>query len=81
MNTAIHVNQMLDDPSYISHGRLCFARDKLGIKIRAASIENSIVVALDHLKAERSKTLFSGRSKVEMAMKELFTGKDVNGHA
>jgi len=43
---------MLDDPSYISQGKPCFACDKLVIKILVASIENSIVAALilDHLK-------------------------------
>ena len=44
--------QLLDDPSYISQGTLCF---KLLVKIMAASIKDSIVAALDHLNVSRGK--------------------------
>ena len=40
------VNQMLNYPSYISQGTLCFAYDKLFVKIIAASIVDSIVTFL-----------------------------------
>ena len=41
--------------SHISQGTLCFAYDKLFVKIMAASIEGSIVIALDHLNMSREK--------------------------
>ena len=59
------VNQMLNDPSYISQGTLCFAYDKLFVKIIVASIEDSIVAVLDHLNE-------GGEKEQETAVKERF---------
>ena len=63
-----HVNQMLNDPSYISKGHFALLITNCSqIKIIAASIEDtcSIVAALDHLNE-------GGEREQETAMKERF---------
>ena len=61
---------MLDDPSYISQGTL-------KVKIMAASIEDSIVAALNHLNVCREKQKIILKKEQEMAVKELLAGRDV----
>ena len=43
----------------------------------AASIERSIVAALDHLNVSREKQKIILKEEQEMAVKELLDGKDV----
>ena len=66
------INQMLNDPSYISQGTLYFAYGKLFVKIIGASIEENIVAALDHLNVSREKEIFFHKKEQETAGKERF---------
>ena len=59
-------------PSYISQGTLCFAYDKLFVKIIAASIEDSTVTTLYHLNVDREKEEFIHKKEQKTAGKERF---------
>ena len=61
---------MLDDTSYICNWAICFAYDKLLVKIMADSIENSIVAAIDHLSVNREKSKIILMKEPETAVKE-----------
>ena len=69
-----HVNQMLNDPSYISEGTLCFAYDKLFVKVIAASIEDIIVAVLYHLRVSRKKEKFIHKKEQKTVVKVCFVG-------
>ena len=47
------------------------------VNIMAASIEDSIVAALDHLNVSREKEKFILKNQQEIAVKELLAGRDV----
>ena len=68
---------MIDDPSYISQGTAKGHFALLLVKIMAASIEDSIVAALDHLNVSREKQKIILKKEQEMAVKELLAGRDV----
>ena len=59
-----HVNQMLDDPSCISQGTLCFAYDKLLVKIMASYL----FVAFEGVDSEK----FNDFLGVEWSLYKLF---------
>ena len=63
---------MLNDPSYIPKGRfalLCFAYDKLFVKVIAASIKASY-----HLCVSRQKEKYIHKKEQQIVVKECFVG-------